>query len=93
MPGLISLPVFTLSPHLGGKAVPFSKAAEDARSARRGLDLFGMMFISIGLSMFAMWAWITSWFQWLLLGEVLITGLVYLLIRASLARTPWSSLE
>src|SRR3569623_1515243 len=51
LPGLISLPVFTLSPHIGGKAVPFSKAADEAKSARRGFDLFGMMFISIGLSL------------------------------------------
>jgi hypothetical protein len=93
LPGLISLPAFTLSPHLGGKAVPFSKAGEEARSARRGLDLFGIMFISIGLSLLATWAWLTGWFQWLLLGELLLTAITYTLMRASLARTPWPSIE
>lgn len=93
LPGLISLPVFTLSPHIGGKAVPFSKAADEAKSARRGLDLFGMMFISVGLSMLATWAWLTNWFQWLLLGEVIAVGAIYALMRASLARTPWPSME
>lgn len=93
LPGLISLPVFTLSPHLGGKAVPFSKADEEAKSARRGLDLFGMMFISVGLSMVATWTWLTDWFGWLLLGEIVAVAIIYILMRASLDKTPWPSME
>lgn len=93
LPGLVSLPIFTLSPHLGGRAIPFSKAGEEARSARRGLDLFGMMFISAILSMVATWAWLTGWFPWLLLAESVLAGIVYTIMRASLARTPWPSME
>lgn len=93
LPGLISLPVFTLSPHLGGRAVPFSKSGEEARSARRGLDLFGMMLASIGLSFLSTWSWLMHWFPWFLLGEILLATLAYTLMRASLARTPWASME
>ena len=93
LPGLVSLPIFTLSPHLGGRAIPFSRAGEEARTARRGLDLFGMMFISAILSMIATWAWLTGWFTWLLLGEVVLAGIVYTIMRAALARTPWPSIE
>jgi hypothetical protein len=51
------------------------------------------MFISVGLSMLATLAWLTNWFQWLLLGEVIAVGAIYALMRASLARTPWPSME
>jgi len=62
-------------------------------SARRGLDLFVMMFLSVGLSLVATWAWLTNWFQWLLLGEVVVAAIVYALMRASLTRTRWPSME
>jgi hypothetical protein len=93
LPGLIALPVFTLAPHLGGRAIPFSKAGEEARSARRGLDLFGMMFISAILSIIATWSWLMDWFRWLLLAEIILVGIACAIMRASLARTPWPSME
>jgi len=93
LPGLIALPVFTLAPHLGGKAIPFSKAGEEARSARRGLDLFGVILVSISLSLVATWTWAMGWFPWFLLGEIAVVAVIYTLMRVFLARTPWPSME
>src|SRR5581483_87957 len=61
LPGLIILPVFTLSAHLGGRAVPFSKPGEEAKSARRGLDLLIITVVSVGLSFLATSAWEAGW--------------------------------
>ncbi|EDY21792.1 hypothetical protein CfE428DRAFT_1038 [Chthoniobacter flavus Ellin428] len=93
LPGLIALPAFTLAPHLGGKAIPFSKAGEEARSARRGLDLFGVILVSISLSLVAIWAWSMGWFHWFLLSEIAVVGVIYTLMRVSLTRAPWPSME
>jgi hypothetical protein len=93
LPGLIALPAFTLAPHLGGKAIPFSKAGEEARSARRGLDLFGVILVSISLALVATWARVTDWFHWFLLLEIAVVVVVYTLMRVSLNRTPWPSME
>jgi hypothetical protein len=93
VPGLIALPVFTLYPHLGGGAVPFSKAGEEAKSARRTLDLFGVMIIAAGLSGLATWSWESGWFSWMLLGEVVVAAIVYALMRVSLASMRWPSIE
>lgn len=93
LPGLIALPIFTLFPHLGGKAVPFSKAGEEARSARRGLDLMVVMLISVGLSLLAAFSWSGGWFRWLLISEVLFGAPIYALMRAALSSTRWKAIE
>ncbi|MDR3406099.1 MAG: hypothetical protein P4L99_26670 [Chthoniobacter sp.] len=93
LPGLLTLPVFTLVPHLGGRALPFSKAGEEAKSARRGFDFFAVMMLSVGLSFLTTWSWNDGWFRWLLLGEVSVAAIAYGLMRASLASMRWPSAE
>jgi hypothetical protein len=93
LPGLIALPVYTLTPHLGGKGVPFSKAGEEAKSARRGLDFIVVTFISIGMSAVATWSWEAGWFRWLLLAETILAIVIFVLMRASLASMRWPSME
>jgi len=93
LPGLIILPAFTLSAHLGGRAVPFSKAGEEAKSARRGLDLLIVTLVSVGLSFLSASAWEAGWFRWLLLGEIAVVSIVYLLMRRSLSSLRWPSAE
>ncbi|MEP6671943.1 MAG: hypothetical protein ABJF10_22465 [Chthoniobacter sp.] len=93
LPGLMTLPIFTLIPHLGGRAVPFSKAGEEAKSARRGLDLFIVMIISVGLSFLSTRAWDDGWFRSLLLGEAAVATIAYVLMRRSLASMRWPSAE
>jgi hypothetical protein len=93
LPGLIALPLYAMIPCLRGKAVPFSLPTEDAKSARRGLTMFGVMMISAALSGLAAWAWSGTWFKWLLLGETIAVIAVYIAMHASLAKLRWSPLD
>jgi hypothetical protein len=93
LPGLIALPVYSLVPCLGGKAVPLSLPNEEAKSAGRGLQMILVMLISGSLSGVAMWAWSAGFFLWLVLGELIVAAGLYAMMRASLVGARWSSLE
>lgn len=92
IPGLIALPLYALVPCLGGKAVPLSQPAEDARSARRSLTMLGVMFIGMALSGLAMWAWSAGWFGWFVLGEAVLVAGAYAALYASLRSVRWAPL-
>jgi len=93
LPGIIALPVYAMIPCLGGKGVPLSLPTEEAKSARRGLVMVGVMFSSMALSGVALWAWMTGWFHWLLLGETICVAVLYWGMRASLASARWESMD
>jgi ABC-2 type transport system permease protein len=93
LPGLVALPVYALVPCLGGKAVPLSLPTEEAKSAGRGLHMIGVMIVSMALSGLSVWAWSGDWFRWLLIGETILVGGIYALMRVSLASVRWTSLE
>ena len=93
LPGIIAMPLFALYPHLGGKAVPLSTPGEDARSASRGLQMIGVMMLSMALAGLAVWSWATGWFHWLLLGETALCLTLHTLMRKSLASAPWPTME
>ena len=93
IPGIIALPVYSMVPCLGGKAVPFSLPIEEAKSARRGLSMVGVMFVSLLLSGLASWAWATGWFNWLLLVEATVATALYAGMRASIASVRWAPME
>jgi hypothetical protein len=93
LPGIIALPVYALHAHLGGRAVPFSIPGEEAKSAGRGLQMIGVMMISMAISGLAIWAWSAGWFGWLLLGETLLAVALYATMRASLSSVRWSPME
>ncbi|MEI9896183.1 MAG: hypothetical protein WDN28_20540 [Chthoniobacter sp.] len=93
LPGLITLPIFTLVPHLGGRSVPFSRAGEEAKSTRRGLDFFVVMLLSVSLSFLTTWSWDAGWFWWLLAGEVAVAATAYAIMRVSLASMRWPSMD
>ncbi|HWH69635.1 MAG TPA: hypothetical protein VNT26_09635, partial [Candidatus Sulfotelmatobacter sp.] len=84
LPGLIALPVYSLIPCLGGKAVPLSIPSEEAKSAGRGVTMIGVMMVSMALSAVATWAWSDGWFRWLLLAETLLALCLYMALRTSL---------
>jgi hypothetical protein len=91
LPGLIMLPVYTLIPNIGGAAVPLSEAAEEAKSARRGL-VYALATISAALiAGLAIWAQLTGWFQWFIIGELALAAAIYFPLRFSLASTGWPS--
>jgi hypothetical protein len=93
VPGIIALPVYALIPNLGGKGVLLSQPIDDAKSARRGLTMMGVMFISMALGGIARWAWSAGWFAWMLGGEALVALGVYSALRLSLTRARWRPLE
>jgi hypothetical protein len=93
LPGLIALPIYSLIPCLGGKALPLSVPAEEGKSAGRALNMVGVMVVSMVLSGIAIWAWAANWFGWLLLAESIVVVALYAILRASLAATRWPPLE
>jgi ABC-2 type transport system permease protein len=93
LPGLLTIPVYALIPSLGGKTVPFSLPAEEAKSAGRGLTMLGVMLISMALSGISLWAWNTGWFWWFVLAETIIVIGSYIGIRVSLASVRWKPME
>jgi hypothetical protein len=80
-------------PCLGGKAVPFSQPTEEARSARRGLVMLGLMPIALLLSGLGIWSWSGGWFNWLLLVESIVVLGIYGAMRANVAAARWPSME
>lgn len=93
LPGIIAVPVYALIPCLNGKAVPFSYPGEEAKSARQGLRMLLVTFISFPLAGLATWAWSGGWFWWLVLGEGLVVAIVYAILRARISGLDWDSME
>ncbi|MGE3317583.1 MAG: hypothetical protein AB7O26_20930, partial [Planctomycetaceae bacterium] len=80
-------------PSLGGNGVPLSLPTEEAKSAGRGLTMIFTMLFSFLLSGLATWAWVTGWFHWFLLAEGLLSLTLFLVLRRSINRSGWVSLE
>jgi ABC-2 type transport system permease protein len=93
LPGLIAMPLFALYPYLGGKSVPLAMPSEDAKSASRGLQMVGVMMLSMALAGLALWSWETGWFHWLLLGEAMLASALYALMHRSVASAAWPAME
>jgi ABC-2 type transport system permease protein len=93
LPGLIGLPLYALVPCLGGRGVPLSEPPEEAKSANRGVQLIGVMLLSMALSGVALWAMSAGWLGWLLLAEVCIGIPVYWMLRTTVENARWAPLE
>lgn len=93
LPGILSIPVFALLPGLMGKSLPLSQPPEDAKAANRGAVMIVTMLIPVTLAGVATWAWAQGWFQWLLLGEAIVVGLLYVVFRARLSRATWGTMD
>jgi ABC-2 type transport system permease protein len=93
LPGIIALPVYSLFPQVGGRAVPLSVSSEEAKSASRGLTMIGVMFISMALSGVATWSWAAGWFQWFLFAEIVVAASVYAWMRIRIESAPWLPIE
>jgi ABC-2 type transport system permease protein len=93
LPGAIALPVYSLVPCLGGKAVPLSMPNEEGRSAKRGAKMFGVMFISFGLAGIATWAHSGGWLTGMLLVETFVVVCLYAVLRGSVAAARWQPME
>lgn len=93
VPGLIALPVYPLLPNVGGKAVPLSLPAEEAKSASRGLVMIGGVMVSMALSGVVAWSWAYGWF-WELVGvEAVVALALYAALRRRVTKARWPALE
>jgi hypothetical protein len=93
IPGAISLPIFAMIPNLGGHAIPLSHPTEEAKSTGRGLEMMGAMIVAAAISGISAWAKWTGWFWWFVLGEIVLVIPIYFVMRASLSRARWDSME
>jgi hypothetical protein len=93
LPGIIAVPVFAMIPCLSGKGVPFSFPGEEAKSARQGLRMLVVTFISFPLAWLTTWAWSNGWFWWFVLGEAVVVVGIYAILRASISGLQWDSME
>lgn len=93
LPGFFLLPIVAMVPALMRRGVPLSLPNEEAKSAGRGLKMFGVMIPAALLSGLASWAFTTGWFGWMLLGELLIVVPLYFGLRALVSKRTWPSIE
>lgn len=93
VPGVLTVPVFALTPGLLGKDIPLSQPPEDAKAANRGLSMIAVMLAGVALAGIATWAWAKGWFYWLLLGEALFVAIFYVIGRARLSRAKWEPMQ
>lgn len=94
LPPLIAMPVFAMAACVGGKAVPFSRASDAGATVRRSLGLFfGAMMGAFAIGGIAAFARRGGWLGPMLIGEVVLLGGLYALMRAALATVKWKSLE
>jgi hypothetical protein len=93
LPGLIAMPVYALVPGAIEKAVPLSKAAEDAKSATRGALMFLLMMSALAIPGLAMLAKHLGGFTPFLLGEALLATVACLAMSRAIARKSWDPLE
>jgi len=93
LPGLVALPIYAILPSRMSGAVPLSKPTEEAKSAGRGLWMFLAMMLSFGLAGLAVFARSQGWFGQFLLVETVCAAGLYAVMRRSLARMRWESME
>jgi ABC-2 type transport system permease protein len=92
IPGLIAMPVYSILPSLVG-TVPLSQPSEEAKSASRGLTMVGIIFLAIFLAVFAMFAWQFGYYWQFLVGELLVMGAAYAILRRAVSRKPWPATD
>lgn len=93
IPGLLALPIYAMIPCVGGNAVPFSVPSAEAKSASRGIQMFGIMIIAMILALAAQFAWKYGWFWWLVLAEFIVVSALYFSLRASVTAARWQSID
>jgi len=93
LPGMITLPVYSLVACLKGKAVPLSQPGEEAKSAGRVLLMFGTMLISMSVAALANWSWSAGWFKWLLLVQSIAAAIACIAMNLAIAAVRWKSAE
>jgi hypothetical protein len=92
-PGVILLPVLALLPTSSRNSVPLSVPPEAAKSAGRGLVMFGSMMLAMAIAAVGAAAWSGGWFGAFLLVEAALAALAFVLLHRAAERAEWSALE
>jgi hypothetical protein len=93
VPGVIAMPIYSLLPGLRGHATPLSQPIESAKAANRGLNMIGVMMVSLVLALIANFSWNQGWFEWFILIELAVVVPVYYFMCRAMRHTPWPSME
>ena len=93
LPGLVALPAYAMYACLGGKGVPLSRPVEESQATGRGLSMIGVMISSAMLAGIAAWAYSGGWFYYMLGVEIGLVAGVYYMMRKSVVRAPWGSID
>jgi hypothetical protein len=91
--GAITLPAFSMIPCANGEAVPFSQPTEEAKSARRGVQMVGVMFASMLIAGLAAAADAIGLLWWFLAVEAVVATIVYAILNRQCAKAAWPSIE
>lgn len=93
LPGLLLMPVCSMIPCLRGGGVPLSLPTEEAKSAGRGMTMFGAMFGAMAVSGLAVLAKLAGWF-WPFVGvELLLVLAACQLLGAKIRSAQWKPME
>jgi ABC-2 type transport system permease protein len=93
LPGLIAMPVYSLVPCFKGRAVPLSHPSEEGKAAGRGLTMIGVMIVSTLLAAAGAAGWKFGFLWPFLAFEVIVVSILYFVMRRSLNKLRWPSLE
>jgi hypothetical protein len=93
LPGVIAMPVYSIIPCLGGGGIPLSRPTEEAKGAGRGILMMVAMFFSMALTGVAMLAQATGTLALFLGVETIVATVVFWLMRSSVNRQTWKSLD
>ncbi len=93
LPGMIAMPIFALAPGLDGNGVPLVSPTEEAKSASRGLAVFGFSIVAFLLAGLTTWSWAGGWFWLFVLAELVVAIACYVAIRQRFRHMHWRSTE
>jgi hypothetical protein len=93
LPGIFLVPLYAFVPPVLERAIPLSRASEEARSANRGCLLVVAMFFSMAISGLMVGAWLIGIFWYVVAAEVIVVSVACILGNRYLKRQPWPLLE
>jgi hypothetical protein len=93
LPGLTMLPVFSLIPAFQGKGLPLCQPIDSAKAASRAPILYLTTGVGAALALLTTLAWKYHWFWTFEIGLVLVSLLIYRLIRRAISKQPWPPAE
>jgi ABC-2 type transport system permease protein len=93
LPGALLYPIFSRIPAAGGRAPPFSRTPDDARAARRGLEMMGVMLLAMAVGVTGALASRNGFLlPYLGIEGALVVGVTVMLERSN-ARAGWRPID